>query len=57
AGGGDGGGDGDGEGVGVGSRAPFLLLDPVAAALEEEPTSSPFPFLDFLNGFFMVVGG
>ncbi|MCI60901.1 hypothetical protein A2U01_0082157, partial [Trifolium medium] len=59
AGGGDGGGDSDGYGVGegVGSRAPLLFLDLILVVPEEEPTSSPFPCLDFLKGFFMVMGG
>ncbi|MCI70815.1 hypothetical protein A2U01_0092078, partial [Trifolium medium] len=56
AGGGEGGGDdeGDGVGEGVGSRAP-LFLDLVVAVLEEELTSSSFPFLDFLKMLFLIL--
>ncbi|MCI47199.1 hypothetical protein A2U01_0068440 [Trifolium medium] len=54
--GGEGGGDGVGEGVGegVGSLVPLLFLDLTMVVPEEEPTSSPFPCLDFLKGFFIV---
>ncbi|MCH96357.1 hypothetical protein A2U01_0017342, partial [Trifolium medium] len=55
AGGGEGG--GDGVGGGVGSRAPLLFLDLTEVVPDEEPPSSPFPCLDFLKGFFMVVSG